>query len=46
MKHYKSEKEYNFEKSVIASGAFSKNLTDQLGEKIPLRYRKRIPCTF
>ena len=33
----KSEsKEYTFEKSVIASGAFSKNLTDQLGEKIPL----------
>ena len=33
----KSEKKnYNFEKSVIASGAFSKKLTDQLGEKIPL----------
>jgi len=29
-------KEYNFEKSVIACGAFSKKLTDQLGEKIPL----------
>ena len=29
-------KEYVFEKSVIASGAFSKNLTDQLGETIPL----------
>ena len=28
--------EYKFEKSVIASGAFSKKLTDQLGEKIPL----------
>ena len=28
--------EYKFEKSVIASGAFSKNLTDQLGENIPL----------
>ena len=28
--------EYKFEKTVIASGAFSKNLTDQLGEKIPL----------
>ncbi len=28
--------EYNFEKTVIASGAFSKKLTDQLGEKIPL----------
>ncbi len=27
---------YKFEKSVIASGAFSKKLTDQLGEKIPL----------
>ena len=27
---------YNFEKSVIASGAFSKKLTDQLGENIPL----------
>ena len=33
----KSEnKEYTFEKTVIASGAFSKNLTDQLGEDIPL----------
>ena len=33
----KSEKEeYKFEKSVIASGAFSKDLTDQLGENIPL----------
>ena len=29
-------KKYNFEKTVIASGAFSKKLTDQLGEKIPL----------
>ena len=28
--------EYTFEKAVIASGAFSKNLTDQLGENIPL----------
>ena len=28
--------EYSFEKTVIASGAFSKNLTDQLGENIPL----------
>ncbi len=28
--------EYKFEKSVIASGAFSKNFTDQLGENIPL----------
>ena len=28
--------EYVFEKSVIASGAFSKNLTDKLGENIPL----------
>ena len=27
---------YNFEKIVIASGAFSKNFTEQLGEKIPL----------
>ncbi len=33
----KSEKkDYQFEKSVIASGAFSKTLTDQLGENIPL----------
>ena len=33
----KSEKkEHSFEKTVIASGAFSKNLTDQLGENIPL----------
>ena len=29
-------KDYTFEKAVIASGAFSKKLTDQLGEKIPL----------
>ena len=27
---------YTFEKSIIASGAFSKNFTDQLGENIPL----------
>ena len=33
----KSEnEEFKFEKSVIASGAFSKKLTDQLGENIPL----------
>ena len=31
-----NNKQYFFEKSIIASGAFSKNLTDQLGEKIPL----------
>ena len=30
------QKEYKFEKSVIACGAFSKKLTDQLNEKIPL----------
>jgi glycine/D-amino acid oxidase-like deaminating enzyme len=29
-------KSYTFEKSVIACGAFSKKLTDQLGENIPL----------
>ncbi len=29
-------KEYFFEKSIIASGAHSKNFTDQLGENIPL----------
>jgi D-hydroxyproline dehydrogenase len=29
-------KEYIFEKTVIACGAFSKKLTDQLGENIPL----------
>jgi len=29
-------KEYTFEKSIIACGAFSKKLTDQLGEDIPL----------
>ena len=28
--------EYKFEKTVVASGAFSKKFTDQLGEKIPL----------
>ena len=33
----KSEnKNYEFEKSIIASGAFSKRFTDQLGEQIPL----------
>ncbi len=33
----KSEKEeYIFEKTVLASGAFSKKFTDQLGENIPL----------
>ena len=33
----KSEKaDYNFEKIIIAAGAYSKKLTDQLGEKIPL----------
>ena len=31
-----SNQEYKFEKTVIASGAFSKKLTDQLGENIPL----------
>ena len=31
-----SRKKYFFEKTVIASGAFSKNLTDQLGENIPI----------
>ena len=30
------KKIYKFEKLVISSGAFSKKLTDQLGEKIPL----------
>ena len=29
---------YNFDKIVIACGAFSKKLTDNLDEKIPLRY--------
>ena len=29
-------KKYKFEKTVVASGAFSKKFTDQLGEKIPL----------
>ncbi len=34
---FKTEKEeYKFEKVVIACGAFSKKLTDNLGEKIPL----------
>ena len=30
------DKKYNFDKVVIACGAFSKRLTDNLGEKIPL----------
>ena len=29
-------KEYKFEKTVVATGAFSKKLTDKLGENIPL----------
>ena len=29
-------KDYTFEKTVIACGAFSKSLTDQLNENIPL----------
>ncbi len=33
---YSENKNYNFEKSIIASGAFSKKFTDQLGESIPL----------
>ena len=31
-----NSKFYNFDKAVIACGAFSKKLTDQVGEKIPL----------
>ena len=31
-----TNEEYRFEKTVVASGAFSKSLTDQLGENIPL----------
>ena len=31
-----SKKSYNFDKTVIACGAFSKKLTDQMDEKIPL----------
>ena len=31
-----SNKNYSFEKIVLACGAFSKNLTDRLGENIPL----------
>ena len=38
--------EYKFEKSVIASGAFSKKFTDQLGEKYTIRYRKRLSRAF
>ncbi len=33
---YSQREKYSFEKTVIASGAFSKKLTDQLGETIPL----------
>ena len=33
---YSENKTYKFEKSIIACGAFSKKLTDQLGENIPL----------
>ena len=38
------KEEYKFEKSVIASGAFSKKLTDQLGENIPLDTERG--CSF
>ncbi len=33
---FTEEKNYKYEKTVLASGAFSKKLTDQLGENIPL----------
>ena len=33
---YSENNTYKFEKSIIACGAFSKKLTDQLGENIPL----------
>ena len=33
---YTENKEYKFEKTVVACGAFSKKLTDLLGENIPL----------
>ena len=39
-------KKYKFEKTVIASGAFSKKLTDQLGENIPLARRSRYHVHF
>ena len=33
---FTEKKNYKYEKTVLASGAFSKKLTDQLGENIPL----------
>jgi len=41
-----ASKEYKFEKSVIASGAFSKKLTDQLDEKIPLETERGYHVNF
>jgi D-amino-acid dehydrogenase len=38
--------EYKFEKTVVASGAFSKSLTDQLGENIPLDTERGLSCSF
>ena len=40
-----SNEEYKFEKTVVASGAFSKLLTDQL-ERIYLLILKGISCSF
>ena len=37
---------YVFDKAVIACGAFSKKLTDNLGEKNTPRYRAWISCSF
>ena len=39
------KEEYKFEKTVVASGAFSKTLTDQLA-KYSIRYGERLPCSF
>ena len=44
---FKTESQsFIFDKAVIACGAFSKKLTDNLGEKIPLDTEKRVSCSF
>ena len=41
-----TENSFNFDKIIIACGAFSKKLTDQMNEKNSSRYRKRISHSF
>ena len=41
-----AKSEYYFEKIVVAAGAHSKKLTDQLGENIPLDTKEAIMFTL